>query len=145
MDLLELSKLLNSASLTVEHRLALAVREYAKEVEKEAKEEIGHYQQAAGPFPAWVPLAESTQQDRVSKGFSADDPELRTGELRDSIKSEASGLSSIAGSTSEVMFWQENGTAKMPPRSIIGIAYIRKLEFLEEELGKCVLRSFRAY
>ncbi|MGA8120389.1 hypothetical protein [Rouxiella badensis] len=145
MDLLDLSKVLNSASLTFEHQLALTVRDYAKEVEKEAKEEIGHYQQAVGPFEAWAPLAESTQEDRVRRGFSADEPELRTGELRDSIKSEASGLSSIAGSTSEVMLWQENGTAKMPPRAIIGTAYIRKLEFLEEELGRCVMRSFRAY
>ena len=143
--MLELSELFDSASLTLHHQLEITVWDYAKEVEKEAKEEIGHYQQAAGPFGAWPELAESTKADRVRQGFSENEPELRTGELRDSIKSEAMGLSSIAGSTSEVMLWQENGTDKMPPRAIIGTAYIRKLEFLEEELGRCVMRSFRAY
>lgn len=144
MDFADLARMLETASLTVGHQLTIAVRDYAKEVEKEAKAEIGNYQPATGPFDAWPDLSESTQVDRVRKGYSANEPELRTGELRDSIKSEASGLSSIAGSTSPIMLYQENGTPTMPPRAIIGMAYIRKLDFLEEEIGRCVMRSFVA-
>jgi hypothetical protein len=144
MDFADLARILETASLTVGHQLTIVVRDYAKEVEKESKAEIGNYQPATGPFDAWPDLAESTQVDRVRKGYSANEPELRTGELRDSIKSEASGLSSIAGSTSPIMLYQENGTPTMPPRAIIGMAYIRKLDFLEEEIGRCVMRSFVA-
>jgi hypothetical protein len=142
MELDELAKILQTASLTVGHQLTLTVRDYAVEVEREAKAEVGHYQPSTGNFQAWPELAESTQVDRLRNGYSANEPELRTGDLRDSIKSEAHGLSSIAGSTSPIMLYQENGTPMMPPRAIIGMAYIRKLEFLEEEIRRCVMRGF---
>ncbi|MGC6387748.1 hypothetical protein ACMV8I_08775 [Ewingella sp. S1.OA.A_B6] len=59
MDLLELSELFDSASLTLHHQLEITVRDYAKEVEKEAKEEIGHYQSAVTNDSTDLPVEEA--------------------------------------------------------------------------------------
>lgn len=72
-----------SADAIVATRKALA--EGAELVKTAAQEAIGHYQSAKGDVPAWAPLTEATQEDRVAKGFTPDDPLLRTGKLRDSI------------------------------------------------------------
>src|SRR5205814_4154762 len=91
-------------------------------IEATAKAELGTYQGAVGPFDAWAPLAEATQQDRVAKGFTPDDPLLRSGELRDSISHQVEGLTAVAGSTSDVMVYQELGTPEIPPRAVMGPA-----------------------
>lgn len=62
-----------------------ALKEGAELVKAEAQNSIGTYQPARGDTPAWAPLSEATKADRVAKGFTPDDPLLRTGELRDSI------------------------------------------------------------
>ena len=41
----------------------------------------------------------------VAKGFTPDDPLLRTGQLRDSISHQVQGLDAVVGSTSEVMVY----------------------------------------
>ena len=110
-------------------------------IEKDAKARIGSYQDAAGPFAAWAPLAESTVADRVAKGFTPDEPELRTGQLRDSISRQVEGLEAAVGSTSEVMVWQELGTEKMPPRAILGPAAFDNREKIEKALGHAVLHA----
>jgi HK97 gp10 family phage protein len=110
-------------------------------VEKDAKKRIGTYQEEVGPFAGWAPLAESTVKDRVSKGFTPDDPELRTGELRDSISRQVEGLEAAIGSTSDVMVWQELGTEKMPPRPILGPAAYANREKIEKALGHAVLHA----
>lgn len=73
-----------SAAAVVSTRIAL--KEGAELVKTAAQEAIGSYQSAKGDVPAWAPLSEATQEDRVAKGFTADDPLLRTGELKDSIE-----------------------------------------------------------
>ena len=73
-----------SAAAVVATRKAL--KEGAELVKAEAQDVIGHYQPAKGDVPAWAPLSPATQEDRVAKGFTPDDPLLRSGELRDSIE-----------------------------------------------------------
>jgi len=51
-------------------------------VQKEAKAAIGNYRAGYN----WPQRAESTQEDRVLKGFPANEPLLRTGSLRESIE-----------------------------------------------------------
>ncbi len=94
-------------------------------LEKEAKDKIGHLQQAAGPFKEWAPLAESTKLDKEKKGyvFNADyNPLYRQGDLKDSIHHVYSITRHevILGSTSQIMIYQELGTNRIPPRSVIG-------------------------
>jgi hypothetical protein len=117
-----------------------SLKEVALVVEKEAKDAIGEYQAASGPFTAWAELADSTKADRVAHGFSENDPELRTGELRNSIEHYVHRRVPVenwaeVGSNSDIMVYQELGTWKMPPRSILGGAAARKEKEVVEILG----------
>lgn len=98
------------------------VKSGAKAIQKDAKARIGHYQDGLGGFPAWEKLAESTVQDRVSKGFTPNDPLLRTGSMRDGIKAEAEGLHAVVGTTDPIAEYQELGTPTIPPRPFLGPA-----------------------
>lgn len=91
-------------------------------VEQAAKERIGEYHAAAGPYVAWEPLADSTKQDRVRKGYPEDEPGLRSGTMRDSIEHQILGPTVSIGSNDDTLFWFELGTRNMPPRSVIGAA-----------------------
>lgn len=113
----------------------------ARIVEKEAKDAVGEYQARSGPFAAWAPLADATKEDRERQGFPADEPELRTGELRDSIEHVVIGREAHIGSNSDVMVWQELGTSKMPARSILGGAAFRKEHEVVREIGETVVAS----
>ena len=129
--------------LGVEAGLTLAIHssleKVAQKVEKTAKDEIGKYQKEIGPFNAWEELAESTKEDRVSKGFTENDPLLRTGQLRDSISHKTHGLEAHIGSTSEIMVWQELGTPKIPPRPVLGPAVEHNIESLKKIVGGAVV------
>ena len=111
-------------------RLALAgeavthhiTEQAAQIVEKDAKERIGSYQDATGPFGAWANLAPSTVDDRIRKGFTPDDPLLRTGGLRASYGHRTDGAVAVVGSPSLIALYMEQGTPKMPPRAVIGPA-----------------------
>jgi HK97 gp10 family phage protein len=116
-----------------------ALEKAAKIVEAEAKASVGTYQGQSGPFAAWDPLAEATKADRVAKSFPEDEPELRTGEMRDSIEHTVKNHEAEIGSNSEILEWQELGTAKMPPRSILGGAAARKEHQVVEVLGSEVV------
>ena len=91
-------------------------------VKQDAQVKIGVYQEAAGQFPAWAPLADSTVADRISKGFSPLEPLLRTGELRDSIETHVEGAEATVGSASMIALYQEQGTDRIPPRPFLGPA-----------------------
>ncbi|AFS52918.1 phage virion morphogenesis protein [Leptospirillum ferriphilum] len=109
-------------------------------IEKEAKAEIGHYQRTdTGPFPEWAELAPSTKRDRVRKGFTENDPLLRTGELRDSITHEVRGVSVAIGSDLDIAVYQEMGTQHIPPRPFLRVAAWR----IRKDLGKLYLTRLR--
>jgi len=98
-------------------------KEGAKIIQKDAQKRLGEYQDYAGPFNAWAPLADSTKADRVAKGFPEDEPLLRTGDLRDSIVVDAHGNEAVVASDSEVALYQEVGTDRgIPPRPFLGPA-----------------------
>lgn len=119
----------------MDHAAHEGLTKAAKIVEKEAKAEIGHYQDAAGPFPAWAELADSTKEDRASKGYPDNDPLLREGTMRDSIGHEVSHHEAVVGSNSDIAVYQELGTQHIPPRSFLGGAAARKSHEVGEILG----------
>ncbi|WP_039661532.1 MULTISPECIES: hypothetical protein [Pantoea] len=145
MDLEQFAREMSSASASISTGLESGFRVIVKEIEETAKEEIGVYQPAYGPFEPWAPLAESTKADRIRQGYSEDEPLLRSGELRDSIQSEVVGLAAIVGTKSEIGLWQEVGTEHIPPRPFIGPAYLRKIDPLMESVGMAISQSFKAY
>lgn len=113
----------------------------AEAVVKIAKSEVGEYQPAIGPFLEWEQLAESTEEDKARQGYREDAPLERTGELRESYRSEVHGLEAIAGSTDPVAYWQEVGTPHIPPREVIGPAAIRAKKKIQKAIGDSYAES----
>lgn len=91
-------------------------------IKREAKKKIGVYQAQAGEFDEWALLKDATKADRVRQGFSEDEPLLRTGELRKSIRYRTTPFEGVVGSTSQIMVYQELGTATIPKRPVLGAA-----------------------
>lgn len=119
------------------------LKKVAVEIERTAKSEFGEYQPAVGGFGAWSPLAEATKADRVRKGYTPDDPLLRSGKLRGSVSHEVSWLEAVIGSDSDVMVYQELGTSKIPPRPVLGPAAERNKDTIERILGGMVAKGIQ--
>ncbi|PVY84045.1 hypothetical protein C7434_3755 [Pantoea sp. PNA 14-12] len=145
MDLEQFAMELSSASASIATGLEASFRVIVKEIEETAKEEIGVYQPAYGPFDAWAPLAEATKADRVRRGYSEDEPLLRSAQLRDSIESEIVGLAAIVGTKKEIGLWQEVGTSHIPPRPFMGPAYVRKIDPLMGSIYEALSRGLKAH
>ncbi len=122
-------------------------------IERDAKATVGHYQAASGPFQAWEELHWATLYGGVSPsgfrypgkielGYSPpDNPELRTGALRDSISHRTDGLSAVIGSTSMVMVYQELGTRYMSARPILGMGAAHQGERAAKLIGKTLANT----
>lgn len=125
------------ATLEIAEAIALhkGLERVAKLVENTAKNEIGFYQSAIGPFQDWAPLADSTEEEKSRLGYATNAPLLRTGEMRDSIKHEVDGLDAIIGSEDDKLVWQEFGTERIPPRPVLGPAAFRNKEKIEKIMG----------
>jgi len=125
--------------LTLQASEALALHHGLKKVaflvEGKAKAEIGTYQDAEGPFEEWAELAESTKSDRFNKGFTENDPGLRTGAMNNSIDNVVNGLEAVVGSDDQNLVYFELGTDKQPPRSVLGMAALRNEEKIKDILG----------
>lgn len=124
------------AQVTLQLRHGL--KKCAVAIEGTAKSEFGVYQGEVAPFAGWAPLAEATQKQRVSLGYTPDDPLLRSGELHDSISHQVDGLEAVIGSESDVMVAQELGTDRIPPRAVLGPAAIRNKALIVRTLGHAV-------
>jgi HK97 gp10 family phage protein len=132
---------LTAASLAVRNHQHEALEKAARVVEAEAKREIGHYQGEAGQFAPWAELADSTKADRVRQGYAENEPLLRDGTLRDSIGHVVRGNEAVIGSASEIAVYQELGTDKIPPRSFLGGALVRKSDQVAQILGEGVVKA----
>lgn len=139
LSLLGMVERLAGAEVAIHTGARKALERVARKVEKTAKAEIGVYQDGIGPFPKWPELAESTQAERGRLGFTPNDPLLRTGALRASISHEVHDLEAVIGSTSKIMAYQEFGTARIPPRPVIGPAAQRNKDAIIDLLGGAVV------
>jgi hypothetical protein len=115
-------------AVALPRRHAAALDVGARIIKAEAKHEIGRYQGRAGPFAAWAPLAEATVADRTKKGFTPNDPLHRTGSLRQSIEHKVVGNTAHIGSDDVRARLLEMGDNRVPPRSYLGGAAVRKGE-----------------
>lgn len=141
----EAAKMLERTA-AVEFVLEAALHRIGAHVEKEAKEEIGEYQEAVGPYPAWAPLAETTlngwrgHPGKIELGYAPpDNPLLREGDLRDSISYTVEHLAVSIGSSSDVMLYQEQGTATIPPRPVLGPAAFKSKHVIEKLVGAALM------
>jgi HK97 gp10 family phage protein len=121
-----------------------ALEAAARIVEAEAKSEISHLQDEAGPFAPWADLKAATIEEKVKLGLPPDindegSPLLRTGEMRDSIEHtvvmDGFGGTAYVGSNDPKAEYQELGTDRIPPRSFLGGGLFRKEEEVKELIG----------
>ncbi|NHN93636.1 hypothetical protein [Acetobacter sicerae] len=127
--------LLGEMTLKADEATHHALTKAAKIVQAEAKSEIGHYQGEIGGFPAWAELADSTKEDRLRRGFTENDPGLRSGEMRDSIETTVHDHEATIGSDDDKLVYFELGTVKQPPRTVLAGALIRKEDDVVKEIG----------
>jgi hypothetical protein len=73
--------------------------------------------------------------DRERKGFSEDDPLLRTGEQRDSYEHDIDGKIAYIGSTLDKALYSELGTSKEPPRPVLLPSVTTNKEKIEALIG----------
>ena len=139
LSMLEMITKLAAAEVAIHVNARHALEKVAAAVEKTAKGEIGVYQDAIGPFSAWPELAQSTQDDRERLGYSANDPLLRDGTMRDSIEHRVAELEAEIGSDSDILVYQEFGTARIPPRPVLGPAAEHNHDLIMRELGGAVV------
>jgi hypothetical protein len=141
----EFSNHLLRAARTIPKEITRTVENIGAMVEKTAKDKIGYYQQSSGEFDAWESLSESTLKQHVTVGVG-DSPLLVHGGLYASVThdieigSRAQKLS--VGTESDIGFWQETGTATIPPRPFIGPAMLENEKKIQEMLGQAVERGF---
>jgi HK97 gp10 family phage protein len=102
-------------------------------VEDRAKAAIGTYEFG------WPQLAQSTQEQRVAQGYSANNPLLRTGELRSSIGHYVDGDVGYVGTNDPNAKYHEFGTSKMPPRPFLGPAVDAAGPKIEKMAGRMVM------
>lgn len=107
----------------------------------------GILQQGGGEYASWAELADSTkaEKDRLGYAFTDDyNPLLRTGSLRDSIKhiirSEGAIKQLSVGSDEDIMVWQELGTFRIPPRSVLGLTFFREHFVVKKYLADFMIR-----
>jgi phage gpG-like protein len=120
------------ADLPMKQEQALEVA--SRIIQDEAKRVIGTYDYG------WPQLADSTQADRVRKGFTPNDPLLRTGDLRDSIERNWDEREAYIGTNLAYAKYQELGTSRIPPRSFLMGATLTK----EKEIVEITHRHFVA-
>lgn len=124
-----------AAVVAMKHAEHAALKKAALLIEHEAKGEIGTYQPQVGPFPAWAPLAESTEAQKAAKGYPAGAPLLASGQMRARISHEIDGNDAVIGSPDDIAVFHEFGTSKMPPRPVFGPAVYKNLEKLHFLIG----------
>lgn len=110
-------------------------------IETAAKEEIGYYQAGVGEFPAWAPLADSTEAEKARLGAPSNAPLLRHGGMYASFGHETEDLQGVVGSTDPTLIYHEFGTSKMPPRPVLGPALVKNRDHIQKILANTVFQA----
>lgn len=126
------------------HFLQEGLEHIGHAIEHAAKEMHGHYQQAHGPHPAWAQLAQSTQDERVRLGYTANDPLLRSGQMQRDISHGVDGLDVVIGSVNEHAPVHELGSrdGTIPPRPTLGPAAFLNKELISRYAGNAAVNAF---
>jgi HK97 gp10 family phage protein len=105
-------------------------------------------QKAIGTYEfGWPQLAESTQVQRVSQGYSANEPLLRTGDLLGSITHNVDPMANqtgeaYVGTDNPYAKYQEFGTSRIPARPFLGGAIAQEEHRIPEIVHKALAKLF---
>jgi HK97 gp10 family phage protein len=106
----------------------------AKLIETTAKDKLGYYQEAVGPYPAWEQLSDRTLAEHAALGVG-DSPLVLTGGLYASIEHQVNDTEAVIGTKSEIGLYQEIGTDKIPPRPFMGPSLLENEEKIKKIMG----------
>jgi phage gpG-like protein len=95
-----------------------------------AKAMLGTYQDG------WPAL----QPETIARKMRGDSPLLETGEMRDSIEWNSSGLQGYVGSNNDRAVWMELGTSKVPPRPFLSLAAAE----MEDKIHRMAAKAVKA-
>ena len=133
---------LTSLELAVKREQRRGLEKALQLIENDAKDQIGHYQPGVGEFPAWAPLAESTEAEKARLGAPLGAPLLRHGGLYASFQHEVLAPDDgVVGSTDPTLVFHEFGTSKMPPRPVMGPAVVRNRAQIQKILGQALVQG----
>ena len=143
----ELSQSLVRAADLIDAELEIYLKHLMNAVVTRARNALGDYHAAFGPFNAWAPLKESTKRIRVEMGYTPNDPLLRSGAMHDAtygiLQNDGAGRWTVTvGSTADYAWRQELGDGKITPRPFLGPALLYECEHIEDELSELVYRCF---
>jgi hypothetical protein len=133
LSLLGAAELFSTLGLEVEHHNHRALDKVGQVVTQEVYRVIGTYDYG------WPTLAESTQSDRESHGFPADEPLKRTGAMRDSVWYKVGHKEVTIGTDNQIAVWQELGTSRIPPRPFLQGAAQHKMPETLEIIGRATI------
>ena len=124
MSCAEMAARLNWAAVRAKAEIDIPTEAVVAKAEEKAKAAIGTY------LFGWPQLAESTQADRSAKGYSPNEPLLRTGAMRDSLahraELSAEGAEGVVFSDDVKALWAELGTSRgEPPRPFLFQSLLR--------------------
>lgn len=111
-------------------------------LEDAAKGMIGHYQDQHGPMQDWAPLSPATEEAKAAHGYPTDAPLLASGAMRESITHEVEDWEATMGATDPKMEFHEFGTAKIPPRPVIGQALYQNIAKVQRLIGNAAVSGF---
>lgn len=123
----ELAQHATALTLEVEGALHTMLVVATDELLRQTRKTFGEYQDGFGVYPEWPELAKATKEDRVARGFTENDPLLRSGALRDSYYAEVQGLEGGVGSELPQALGMEVGDPRknVPARSTLGLTFAR--------------------
>lgn len=130
MSLLEFAGVMGRMGAFIHVAREKALEYAAVAIETEARRVLGTYDYG------WAQLAESTQDQRESLGYTPNDPGLRSGEMKDSVAHNIEGDTAHIGSDDDKAVWFEIGTDKQPARSFLMGAAYHEMDHVADQIGK---------
>jgi hypothetical protein len=124
----------------------------AAAIRDDAKAKLGHYQGPVAGFNGWAPLSLARKTERVLDGFTANDPLLASGQLRDAISSTLIAGGAAVGVAHEPHHDPDGGTSDTgeialrmelgdgaPPRPFLGPAAITSKPAVARIAGRALV------
>lgn len=159
-DLNQFARFLESAQRRAADTRRKAMQMGAELIATEMRREIGRYQDADGPFPAWRKLAPRTLADKRRRNEAPPDNPLKaSGSMQEAVgaSTQDDGRKSVAGvkasrsrdgTLAPVAVWQERGTKgphagedgfHVPPRSFVARSAYRRGEDAVRLIGREII------
>jgi hypothetical protein len=143
----QLAEIFSGAGQKLKAKLPETVSMIGDDIAARARGKLGEYRGEAAPFHSWQSLADSTIDNRVKLGYAADEPGLREGDMRRSIRTNVTSSGDTAtahvGSDMDTAKFFEEGTINQPPRSFLGSSAVEGTTDALKRVTDAVEKAFK--